>query len=156
AAIAVPGWLHFLQIQQLKATNEDAFGAIRLAQNRAIQQRQNTRISFRTTGTALQYSIHPASLNHTTQGTAALWQPLATDITLQYKYGTFKTLEPGQYWSTEFDHNGNVDRVRFPGGSGMTGRVIFTKPNSTAYRCTYISTILGAMRLDSGNDCLKN
>lgn len=156
AAIAVPGWLHFLHIQDLKAANQNAYNTIRQAQNRAIQQRQDTRISFRTTGTALQYSIHPASLDRTTQGTAALWQPLATNLDLQYKYGTFKTLEPGQYWSTEFDFNGNVDRVRFPGGSGMTGRVIFTKANSNTYRCTYISTILGAMRLDSGDGCLKD
>lgn len=152
AAIAAPSWLSFLMAQDLAATNQKAFNAIRQAQTQATQTRQNYRISFRTNGDLLQYSIHTSSLAD--QATAQ-WQDLAENTNLQYKWGTFKTLTTGQYWYTEFDFNGNVERVRVPGGSGMTGRVIFTKSNSSIYRCTYISTILGAMRIDSNTDCLK-
>lgn len=156
AGLTAPGWLRFLQVQKLKAANQAAYNTIRQAQNRAIQQRRDYRASFRTDGTNLQYSIHPANIDPTNQDAEALWETLAPNVDLQYKWGSFKTLEAGEYWYTEFDFNGNVDRVRVPGGSGMTGRVIFTIPNSNTYRCVYISTLIGAMRLDSDQDCLQN
>lgn len=153
AAISAPSWLRFSDVQTLKAANQTAYNLIRQGQSQAMQQRRGYRVSFRTNGADLQYSIHPSNLSATSQGTSAQWQTFASNVNLQYKWGSIQTLGAGQYWYTEFDFNGNVERVRVPGGSGMTGRVIFTKANSTVYRCTYISTILGALRMDSDGDC---
>lgn len=152
AAILAPSWLSFLNRQDIVAANQKAVNVIRQGQTQASQQRQGYRVSFRTDGKNLSYSIHPSRV---TDLTTVVWHDLAKDVDLQYKWGTFKTLGIGQYWSVEFDFYGNVEGVRVPGGSGFTGRVIFTKTNTKIYRCTFISTLIGGLRLDESNGCLE-
>lgn len=171
AAIAAPGWLGFQENQRLKMANENALGAIRLAQSKAMQERRDYQVSFRflTTGkgTNSQFSIHP-----TTTGTnanalskaasASVWESLPTGVQIQNVLlntdNTNTSLNTGTsgtytYYWIAFDYNGNY--VDTDGTTATPGniptRLTFSSSTSSNNnrRCVTLNTVLGSLSLAS-------
>jgi len=168
AAIAAPGWLGFLENQRLRAANEDAFGAIRLAQSNAIRQRRDYQISFRMNNGIAQYAIHP-----TTTATNALALAAATSTTAWESLGegvklhttgdnTVTNLNTGTdtltYYWIAFDYNGNYVDTDAGTAGNLTARVTFASStsNSNNRHCVNLETLLGGISLGSDSNPTTN
>ncbi|NMG10492.1 prepilin-type N-terminal cleavage/methylation domain-containing protein [Brasilonema sp. UFV-L1] len=166
AAISMPSWLAFVDIQRLKAAQNEVYLAIRQAQTQAIKNKLTWQVSFREQNGIVQWAVHQAeakvfipnaiSINNT------LWHNLDQNIHI-YKdnKGEYETTFPKettkQEWRIMFNYQGcPVYEV----GSECTqtslrtlGQItLSSKYGGKAKRCVYISTILGAIRTGKEHD----
>lgn len=166
AAIAAPGWLGFLENQRLRAANEDAFGAIRLAQSNAIRQRRDYQISFRMNNGIAQYAIHPTTnalaLAAATSTTA--WENFGTGVKLHTSgdntatdLNTDTSSGMTYYWIA-FDYNGNYVDTDAGTAGNLTARVTFASStsNSNNRHCVNLETLLGGISLGSDSNPTTN
>jgi len=134
AAIATPGLLGFLNLQRLRVAQSRLTQVIREAQERAILEQRDWQVSLRQSGDKAQWAIH---LKDGTQN----WQTLSGDFELTTSNG----LCNDDSECIGFDHKGFTNKI---------GRVILTSTaNSDVKRCVIMSTLLGAMREESNEDC---
>jgi prepilin-type N-terminal cleavage/methylation domain-containing protein len=133
SAIAVPGWLGFVNIRRLNIAQDQVYSAMRQAQSEAKKEKLTWQTSFRESNGTVQWAIHRASVNPAN----ANWQNLDANVrldeetTLQQSNGVRRI---------QFDYRGNVN-------SPPLGRITLSSKNGgKAKRCVFVSTILGAIR----------
>lgn len=171
SAIAAPGWLGFLENQRLKAANEDALGAIRLAQSNAIRQRRDYQFSFRINSEGVsQFATHPTATDSNATALAAAesavaWENLPEGVQLHTTgdntatdLNTATGTDSLAYYWLAFDYNGNyVDtdvNTSTAGNLDPATRVTFASStsNSNNRRCVTLNTILGGISLGSDSN----
>lgn len=146
AAIAVPGWNTFQNRQSLNVAQQEALGAMREAQKKAIHHRRKWQTSFREKEGLVQWATHPVG-DIPLEG---MWHNLPSNVKLDEE--TTLRLAKGVR-RVQFDHLGNVN--------GQLGRLALSpKDGGAMKRCIVVSTLLGAMRSgenqarkDNGKSC---
>ncbi|MGH8002288.1 MAG: GspH/FimT family pseudopilin [Brasilonema sp.] len=133
AAITVPSWLSFVDIQRLKTAQNEVYLAIRQAQSQAIKNKLTWQVSFRKQNGIVQWAVHPALV--TKNPTDDIWNNLDPNVYLDAE----TTLQQINSGHIQFDNRGNV----IPPFRRIT---LSSKYGGKAKRCVYISTFLGAMR----------
>jgi prepilin-type N-terminal cleavage/methylation domain-containing protein len=152
SAIAAPSWLAYMSSQRAKDANERSFYAIRSAQSQAIQTRSTYRTSFRRVTisgeTFVQYAIHPVPSGFTYSSIANLvWETLPEFSLLDTTNTTLTsiTVSGTTFYYAEFD---------FQGVASALGRITFEATSGGLKEsCTYISTLIGGMRIASDEGC---
>lgn len=133
AAIAIPSWLAFMEIQRLNTAQGQVYRAMREAQSAATHKKLTMQVSFRQVSGLVQWAVHPTN----TPPAQAHWNNLDSHVRLDSE----TTLESsGGVRRIQFDYRGNVRQPPL-------GRItLSSKSGGKAKRCVYVSTILGAMR----------
>lgn len=150
AAIAAPSWSAFVEAQRLGTAQDRAFQVMREAQAKARQQRRVWETCFRDAG-QVEYSVHPFDLKANCQN--ASWRPLIDGVSgsNQVTIDTTNTtlFKAGVAYRAQFTSQGWT--------SGQLGRVSFMlRDRPTGGRsCVFLSTLLGAMRADRDQSCLR-
>lgn len=138
AAITVPSWLAFLDIQRLNTAQNEVYLAIRQAQSQAVKNKLTWQVSFREENNIVQWAVHSPTKNPTN----TIWNSLDSNVRLDAE----TTLDKSNGVKLiRFDDRGNV----IPPFRRIT---LSSKYGGKAKRCVYISTILGAMRMAKEND----
>lgn len=152
AAIAAPGWLSFLNRQEVRRANEEALNIIRRAQTNATQQRIGYQANFRQQGGEVQWAITsvtdvPANITS--------WQTLSTKVIISDTNPNI-TVASSQVWSIRFDYQGFVlgaINLTTP-NTTETGQIMFASTNGGSLRrCVTISTLVGGLRSGDQNTC---
>ncbi|MBH8555079.1 type II secretion system protein [Nostocaceae cyanobacterium CENA357] len=131
AALAIPNWLAFVNIQQLNTAQNQVYLAMRQAQSQATKEKLTWQASFREQNGIIQWAVHPATVNPS----GFYWNNLDSHVFLDPE--TTLPLSNG-IRKLQFDYRGNVNVFR---------RItLSSKYGGKAKRCVYISTLLGAMR----------
>ncbi len=154
AAIAAPSWSAYLASQRTRTTNEEAFVAIRKAQSDAIKNRSRYRATFRETtvdGEARVQAFTHAVPDSFSYDTSTLnWENLTEFVLLDTTNTTlasYATTSGDTLYYVEFDFQGNVATVPL-------GRIVFESDISSDQKsCTFISTLIGGLRVASDEDC---
>ena len=148
AAIAAPSWIAFSGGARLGAANDAAARSLREAQARARQRQRPWEWCIRDRDGRIEYAHHAVA--DATCATAT-WQPLGGETDLGVAIdGANSTFFP----------QGDAYRMRFTAdgrSSGRLGRVTFQLASSSlsSRSCTFVSTLLGTIRLDRDRDCLR-
>ncbi|MGB3613146.1 MAG: prepilin-type N-terminal cleavage/methylation domain-containing protein [Elainellaceae cyanobacterium] len=139
ALVAAPGWVAFMQRQQLIAAQDSLYRVIQRTQQLAITQRVPWQVSFRLSAPAseaptVEWTRHPSQIS----SDQVIWQPVhaATRIRIDEDASTL-VQRSGLYW-IQFDHHGYV--------SGRLGRLTLMGTQPGFRRCVVVSTRLGALR----------
>jgi prepilin-type N-terminal cleavage/methylation domain-containing protein len=138
AAITVPSWLAFVDIQRLNTAQNEVYLAIRQAQSQAIKNKLIWQVSFREENNIVQWTVHPQIKNPAN----IIWNNLDSNVRLDAETTSDKSNAVKQI---QFDDRGHV----IPPFKRIT---LSSKYGGKAKRCVYISTILGAMRTAKEND----
>jgi len=145
AAIATPGLLGFLNLQRLRVAQSRLTQVIREAQERAILEQRSVQVSLRWgSGNPTQWAIHPRH-EQCIPSSGVNWQKFPGDFDL-----STSRLGSGARCDT------NSGRISFDykGFTNALSTIILTSPNnSNVKRCVIMSTLLGAMREESNEDC---
>jgi prepilin-type N-terminal cleavage/methylation domain-containing protein len=133
AAIALPSWLTFVNVQRLNTAQNQVYNAMRQAQSQAKKQKLTWQVSFKEQNNIVQWAVHPATLN----ASVANWNNLDSNIRLDEE----TTLQQSNgIRQIQFDYGGNVTKPPL-------GKItLSSKYGGKVKRCVYVSTILGAMR----------
>jgi len=144
AAIAVPGFLGFLNQRKINASRDMVYQAIRATQAEAMQKRQEQQFSIRQRNGTVEWANHPRSI---TPAQVTLWNPLIEGVILADIDNTLKSSQGIHY--VQFDMYGNLRDKWF----GRQGTVTLTVPsaNRLTHRCVVVSTVLGALRKGQGH-----
>ncbi|WP_242041045.1 hypothetical protein [Leptolyngbya sp. FACHB-261] len=124
---------------------QTVFSAHREAQSKALREARSWVASFRN-NTALrgQFAIHPAGITATSL-TEAQWQSLPEGIAIDVD-NTTPQKPPGSIYSVTFSMKGTSTNL---------GRIALTSKNTKARRCVFVSTLLGNLRTESDENCLR-
>lgn len=148
-AIAAPSWVTFVQRARLEAVNDAVARSLRETQARARQTHRDWEWCFRDRAGRLEYAQHPVGVANCT---TALWRSLGQELDFRVE------VDPDH---STFFLQGTAYRMRFKrdgAASGRLGRVTF-RPNGGGLdfkSCTFVSTLLGAVRLDRDRRCLRS
>ncbi|MBG1240269.1 prepilin-type N-terminal cleavage/methylation domain-containing protein [Nostoc sp. NZL] len=174
AAIAAPGWVAFVNRQQLNKANDAVLAALQDAQREAKKQKLNYSISFRKNSTTKNVEV---AIYRTDTGIST-WKPLGTDVgissdkfilganlsgentvnstdsTVQYPPSSTPT-------KITFDYMGALPTSYFGTGTEPPGLKIVvaipTATNSTSAssvkRCVIVKTLLGSMMTAKDSQC---
>jgi type II secretory pathway pseudopilin PulG len=162
AAIAIPSWLAFIDIQRLKTAQGEVYQAMRQAQSLATKNKLTWQVSFRENNGTVQWAVHQAQsdkfLPYTISTNNNIWHDLDSNIqidTVKNNKGKSETTLPSnasaQAWRAIFNYQGcpvyQVGDECTQTSLRTLGQITFSSKNGgKAKRCVYISTILGAMR----------
>lgn len=152
AAIAAPTAIATLNNHRVNAAGDVARQALRQAQGRARQQRRQWEVCFRDQAGQVQYSIHPTHRQPHCRN--ATWQPLGGETAL----GRQVAIDPS---ATTFYRTANGYRAQFQpdmDANGRLGRITWMvrdRPDASPRSCVFVSTLIGAMRMDADEDCLR-
>jgi prepilin-type N-terminal cleavage/methylation domain-containing protein len=138
-AIAAPGWLSFRSAQTLNPAQDQVFQAMRQAQTQSITSHLAWEADFRESGSVAQWAVRP-----TTSSTAADWQNFGSSLHIDSAKTTF-TSSNGVY-AVQFTSKGQVN----PPLGHLT---LSTNGGGNLRRCVFVSTVLGALRKASNQDC---
>lgn len=141
AAISAPNLLGFLNIQRLNSANDEIYQAMRQAQSRAKQEKVTWQVSFREVGGIAQWAVHRANTAPTN------WENLDSNIGIDDSNTTF--LQQSSIWNVRFNYKGIPAR----GLNDVRRITLNTNQNTQMARCVFVSTLLGAMRIDNDNGC---
>jgi prepilin-type N-terminal cleavage/methylation domain-containing protein len=138
AAIAAPGWLAFANSRRANAARDQVVQVLRQTQAQARTSKSVQSVTFDTTAdpptiTALGVT-QPIGQGQLDQGV----------VKLQAKNGATTISK------IEFDANGNIKTPSIDEQQGLKMTVVV---NTTAKRCVFIQTLLGATRTASDADC---
>lgn len=132
AAIASPGWLSFLERNQLSAAGDRLHVALREAQSDAQTNRKTWRFSLRERDGSIEWATH----SNDVLPSAANWKSLGAQSLRINEETTFAS--SGGVYYVRFDEHGNPHRL---------GRITLSgDTRSTNKRCVVVSTLIGAMR----------
>lgn len=162
STIAGVSWLVFVNNQRLGTANDAALRAMREAQSQAEVKKLIWQASFRDSNASgdsvFQWAIHQAlDDGETIAPNALLWNDVEENIAIDTSNTTLNEEDldddgTNDVWMIRFDHHGNVEQS---GGLLGLGRItLISTTGGNAKRCTFVSTILGAMRTDSDSDCI--
>jgi prepilin-type N-terminal cleavage/methylation domain-containing protein len=142
SAIAIPGWLGFLNRQRVNTAKNTALTLLRDAQANAKRERVLWQACFWDDGNQVLASIQPGISCQTTNAKSLITDnPKAIAFT-----STFDQIPSTSYYRVQFKYDGSVN--------GQLGKITFTPRNSSATKgCVFVSTLLGAMRTDKDSGC---
>ena len=141
AAISAPSMLGLIERQRLNSANSEIYQAMRQAQSRAKQEKVTWQVSFREQSGVSQWAVHRADT------APAAWNGLSSNIEIDDSNTTF--LPQSSIWSVQFDFKGNPAR----GLNDVRRITLNTNQNTQMKRCVFVSTLLGAMRIDNDDGC---
>ncbi|MCL1464472.1 pilus assembly FimT family protein [Argonema galeatum] len=151
SAIAVPGWLAFLNRIRLNSSQAQALSVMREAQVNAKREKRIWEASFRNSNGLVQWSTHPDSLPPESWN----WQNLIGEDADNIEIDVSKTtlLRRDGAYNVQFQYKGHVN--------GQLGRITFiirAQSNSAnaSKRCVWVSTLLGVLRTDGDRGCQGN
>ncbi|PSN19425.1 prepilin-type cleavage/methylation domain-containing protein [filamentous cyanobacterium CCP5] len=136
-AIAAPSWLGWLENRHVIAAQDDVYTAMRLAQQKASQNRAIWQFSIRDTGGQLEWAIHQSSVSPTLY---PAWKSLNHAVQFDPKDTTLqKDSRDKSVHYVRFNHTGDI--------SGQLGTVTFMgRSGGKSRRCVVASTLIGALR----------
>ncbi|MBW4455444.1 MAG: type II secretion system GspH family protein [Nostoc indistinguendum CM1-VF10] len=144
SAIAIPGWLGFLNRQRVNTAQKTALTLLRDAQANAKRERVLWLACFWDNGNQVLASVQRG----TSSCQATNGQSLITDDSKAITFTSTFTQNPTNYYRVQFKYDGSVN------GVGELGKITFTpRNNNSTKRCAIVSTLLGAMRSDKDNGC---
>ncbi|PIG91372.1 type II secretion system protein [Gloeocapsopsis sp. IPPAS B-1203] len=150
AAIAAPSWLEFVNARRLNIAQEQVYQAMRTAQSRAKQERQNWQASFRERNRSgvinLEWAVHPAIIDvdndNNDSNDLVNWNSFDPNI----RFSTVTSLQSrNNVRYIQFNHKGHVN--------GLLRRITVSTENSSSKRCVFASTLLGALRTAKDAAC---
>lgn len=152
SALAGPSWSSFVNSQRLGTMQDEVLRALRKGQAEGRQKRRVWEVCFRDRQGVIEYSTHPFA--GVTGCGNAKWQPLGAELDAKVMIDADN--------STLFQRN-EAYRMQFqPTGwaNGRLGRLTLQMRNPASAaggdrRCVFVSTLLGAMRVDRDKDCLR-
>ncbi|KOP23108.1 hypothetical protein AMR41_27765 [Hapalosiphon sp. MRB220] len=168
SAIVAPGWLGFVNRQQLNKASDAVVLALRQAQAEAKRNKLNYSVSFRTNNNIPEISVHSGS-------TPTNWRPLqdigqsgkvilGMNLTSTNTAGTSVAFNNSTTQTITFDYIGALPNANFgipPSGSteqpGL--RIVVATPSgsstspSNAKACVIVQTLLGTMRQAKNTQC---
>ncbi|MCX7592213.1 MAG: type II secretion system GspH family protein [Fischerella sp.] len=163
AAIALPNWLAFVDIQRLNAAQSEVYRAMRQAQSQAIKEKLTWQVSFREHNGVVKWTVHQAEagkfIPDSVSSNDNLWHNLAQNIRIDQeknnkgKYETTLRKQPSQQvWRVIFNYQGcpvyEVGNECLHTSLQALGQItLYSQNGGKAKRCVYVSTILGAMRM---------
>ncbi|WP_026733064.1 prepilin-type N-terminal cleavage/methylation domain-containing protein [Fischerella sp. PCC 9605] len=163
AAIALPNWLAFVDIQRLNAAQSEVYSAMRQAQSQAIKEKLTWQASFREQNGIVKWTVHQAEAGKfIPDGVSAndkLWHNFDKNIRIdqeQNKKGKYETTlrkqSSQQAWRVIFNYQGcpvyEVGNECLHTSLQALGQItLYSQNGGKAKRCVYVSTILGAMRM---------
>ncbi|MFB2772957.1 GspH/FimT family pseudopilin [Pelatocladus sp. BLCC-F211] len=134
AAIALPNWLAFVDVQRLNAAQNEVYQAMRQAQREAKREKLSWQFSLNEQNGIVQWATHRADVNVSN----AIWNKLNANVRLD---GETTLQQANGVRRIQFDYEGNVNRPPL-------GRItLSSRYGGKAKRCVYVSTILGAIRI---------
>ena len=142
-SIAAPGWLGFVQQQQLKTAQEQIQRAMSEAISSAKKDKLTYQVSFRESNSRLQYAIHLSS----TTPQNVFWQSLAEQIQIDEDNTTFFQ-DKNNIWRVQYNYQGNTN--------GRLGKItLMARTGGSARRCVLASTLIGNTRLARDKSCIS-
>ncbi|MBD2242607.1 type II secretion system protein [Nostoc sp. FACHB-888] len=146
SAIAIPGWLGFVNRQRINTSQNTALTLLRDAQAKAKQQRVSWQACFWDDGNQVLASIQPVISSNECQSTNG--KSLIADNSKAITFTSTFTQNPPNYYRVQFKYDGSVN------GVGELGKITFIPRNSSGTKaCIFVSTLLGAMRTDKDSGC---
>jgi prepilin-type N-terminal cleavage/methylation domain-containing protein len=129
-AIATPSYIGWANHQRLSAANEEVFRVLYRARDQSVRQNQGQQVSFRETGSRVEWAIHP------TNQPAIAWKALPKEVKLDAE--TTLRRRNGTY-ILQFNDYGEIN--------GQLGRVTLSlAQHPAAKQCLMVSTLLGKIR----------
>ena len=128
-AIAVPGWIGFMNSQEVNVANDRIYWCFQKAKSEARRDKLVMECLIRQTPSGIEYSVNRVD-------EPPQWKNAGIDPKVTIKTSTFY-----------FDKKEGAYRMQYNWlgvSNGRLGRIHVTKGN--AERCTVVSTLLGAMR----------
>ncbi|MBF2022306.1 MAG: prepilin-type N-terminal cleavage/methylation domain-containing protein [Hydrococcus sp. C42_A2020_068] len=144
SAIAAPSWIAFFNRQQLNASNNQVYQAMRQAQSKAQQEKETWQASFQEQGRVVRWAVHRASLP-----TAQIsWQDFSNSIQIDSESNLPRA---GGIFRIRFNHKGcpvyNPQDTCTNTTIRTKGRLTLSLKNGNGTkRCVIVSTLLGALR----------
>ncbi|MBC6430471.1 prepilin-type N-terminal cleavage/methylation domain-containing protein [Nostoc sp. HG1] len=143
SAIAVPGWLGFVNRQRINTSQNTALTLLRDAQAKAKQQRVSWQACFWDGATQLLGSVQRVGSSGECQTTNSIALSEATSNAVAFTSNFAQS--PSNYYRVQFKYDGSVN--------GQLGKITFNPKNSGSKSCVIVSTLLGAMRTDKDTGC---
>jgi prepilin-type N-terminal cleavage/methylation domain-containing protein len=180
SAIAAPGWLAFVNRQQVNKTNDIVFAALQDAQREAKKRKLNYSVSFKVKDKIPKIAIH---LDSTTAKDLPenMWKPLGEDLNIkpgQFILGTNLSDKNIAAATVSYDNLTNPKTITFnymgylptnaildPGAKNSTDntlgfKIVVATPKSGSstessgvQRCVIVKTLLGSMFTEKDNKC---
>lgn len=159
AAIAVPGWLAFVNNQRLRTSLDRVYQAMQTAQSTAKREKIAWQASFRQNGTTAEWAVHPASVNPATlpisqsdQSSPNLWHPLEEKIELVADLPALNGVNVAV-----FNRQGclveNADKECTDTPLGQKKIIVTHSELGDSYkRCVVVNSLLGAMITGRGTE----
>lgn len=142
-AIAAPGWLGFVQRNQLKTAQEQIHRASHEAISNAKKNKLVWQVSFRQGALQSQYAIHQAL----TTPDNNQWQNLGEHVKIDEDNTTFYQ-EKNNIWRVQYNHQGNTN--------GRLGRITLVARSGGELRyCVIANTLIGNTKMARDKDCIK-
>ena len=139
--LAVPGWIGFMNSQQVRVANDRIYWCFQKAKSEARRERLIVECLIRQTPRGIEYSVNRVD-------EAPQWQSAGIDPKITIKTATFYYDKKDQAYRMQYNWLGV--------SNGRLGRIHLVKGN--AERCTVVSTLLGSMRTgrrgNSSNPCI--
>lgn len=153
ASIAAPGWLGYLDRRRVVTTQDNVFSAIRSAQTRAQERRQEYQFSIREEANdVIEWAVHASTIDPTTTGGIA-WEESLSDAVEINTVTTFEVANagtPAEYHFIRFDYKGNVN---IPAGGALPLQLTLSSVNAPGddasdltAKSIVVQTILGTLR----------
>ena len=141
SAIAIPGWLGFMNRQRLSTAQKQTLALIRDAQANAQREKTSWQVCFSDDGTQVLSSEQPAPSDNTCSITN--WQSLIAQDSKSIKFTSTLSQSSNGYYRVQFNYDGSV-------ASGQLGKITFTpRIANNPKTCVSVDTLLGATRYGS-------
>jgi prepilin-type N-terminal cleavage/methylation domain-containing protein len=152
SAIAAPSWVAFVDGRRLSIAQDQILRSLQSAQSNAKRDKITWQASFRENNGVAQWIVLPASMNPS----AVTWQNL--DSTIRIVDPIVNANDPDGT-TLEFDPTNNLWRMQFnyrgEANSPLGKIAIATRHGGQRWSCVMVSTLLGAMRSATGEDCMN-
>ncbi|MBE9068597.1 type II secretion system protein [Leptolyngbya cf. ectocarpi LEGE 11479] len=148
ASIAAPGWLGYLDRRRITTTQDNVFSAIRGAQLKAQERREEYQFSIRETDDGfLEWAAHPAA------AAPVIWEESLSntvEINTETDLENDNTADPLEPYYIRFDHRGNVS---LPAGSALPQQLVLSSANNqdtgagdNTAKSVVVQTIIGTLK----------
>ncbi|MGL5878238.1 MAG: prepilin-type N-terminal cleavage/methylation domain-containing protein [Xenococcaceae cyanobacterium] len=152
SAIAAPSWVGFVDGRRLSVAQDQILRSLQAAQSNARRDKVIWQVSFRENNGVAQWIVLPASTNPTT----VTWQNL--DAAIRIVDPIVNANDPDGT-TLEFDPTHNLWRMQFnyrgEANSPLGKIAIATRNGGQRWSCVKVSTLLGAIRSASDENCLN-
>jgi prepilin-type N-terminal cleavage/methylation domain-containing protein len=166
SAIAVPGWLAFVNTQQLNAANDRIYNSIRSAQAQALKQKLSYSVSFQYSNNVPQIAVYRTLKDDGTYATPSGWTNLVGDgepITIGTNITNENTGTTSVTYGSApvFTSTRRPQTITFDYTGSLTGQstsfgdkgLIVAVAVADLKRCVVVKTLLGAMQTQRNSDC---